>query len=111
MRMVQALRLTMLQKRMLIHKAFGSHAKDLAVSATKSMHGHALGASSAMEIIATVLTLQNNIIPPTINYVEKDERCNLDYVPNQAREQKVNIAVSNSFAFGGLNAAVVLKSY
>ena len=94
-----------------IHMAFGSHANKLAVSSTKSMHGHALGASSAMEIVATVLALQNNIIPPTINYIERDEKCDLDYVPNKAREQKVDVAISNSFAFGGLNAAVVLKSY
>lgn len=94
-----------------IHKVFDTHAKDLAVSSTKSMHGHALGASSAMEIIATVLTLQNNIIPPTINYVERDEKCDLDYVTNEAREKNVDIAISNSFAFGGLNAAVVLKSH
>lgn len=93
-----------------IHKVFGSHAKKLAVSSTKPMHGHALGASSAIEIIATVLTLQNNIIPPTLNYVEEDEECDLDYVPNQAREQNVDVAISNSFAFGGLNVAIVLKS-
>lgn len=93
-----------------IHKAFGSHAKKLAVSSTKPMHGHALGASSAMEIIATVLSIQNNIIPPTLNYVEEDEECDLDYVPNQAREQNIDVAMSNSFAFGGLNATIVLKS-
>lgn len=93
-----------------IHQIFGSHAKKLAVSSTKSMHGHALGASSALEIIATTLALYHNVIPPTMNYVEKDDLCDLDYVPNQARQQKIEVAMSNSFAFGGLNAAVVLKS-
>ena len=95
---------------MAIHQCFGEHAKNLAVSSTKSMHGHALGASSAMEIIASTLAIHHNLIPPTMNYVEKDASCDLDYVPNEAREQKVDVVVSNSFAFGGLNAAVVLKS-
>jgi len=96
---------------MAIHQAFGEHAKQLAVSSTKSMHGHALGASSAMEIIATTLALRDNIIPPTMNFLEKDELCDLDYVPNKARNQILDVAMSNSFAFGGLNVSVVLKSY
>ena len=94
-----------------IHRVFGKHADNLAISSTKSMHGHALGASSALEIIATILALHHNIIPPTINYVERDELCDLDYVPNQAREQKLDVALSNSFAFGGLNISIALKAY
>ena len=94
-----------------IHRVFAEHAKDLAVSSTKSMHGHALGASSALELVATALTVHHDIIPPTANFTEADEQCNLDYVPNKARNQKVNIALSNSFAFGGLNAVITLKKY
>ena len=94
-----------------IHQVFANHAYNLAVSSTKSMHGHALGAASAMEIVATTLALYHNIIPPTINYVEKDELCDLDYVPNQAREQEIEVAISNSFAFGGLNISIALKAY
>jgi nodulation protein E len=92
-----------------INRVFGVHAKDLAVSSTKSMHGHALGASSALELVATTLATHHDIIPPTANFTEPDEKCNLDYVPNVAREQTVNVAVSHSFAFGGLNAVIVLK--
>jgi len=92
-----------------INQVFGAHAKDLAVSSTKSMHGHALGASSALELVATALATHQNIVPPTANFTEADEKCNLDYVPNAARKQKVNVAMSHSFAFGGLNAVVVLK--
>jgi nodulation protein E len=94
-----------------INKVFGIHAKDLSVSSTKSMHGHALGASSALELVATALATYHDIIPPTANFTEADAKCNLDYVPNQAREQKVNVAMSNSFAFGGLNAVITLKKY
>ena len=79
-----------------INQVFGKHSKKLAVSSTKSMHGHALGASSAMELVATVLAIHHDIIPPTANFTEADEKCNLDYVPNKARNQKVNIAMSNS---------------
>lgn len=92
-----------------INRVFGEHAKDLAVSSTKSMHGHALGASSALELVATALAIRHDIIPPTANFTEADEKCNLDYVPNEARHQKVNIAMSNSFAFGGLNAVITLR--
>ncbi|VAW51766.1 3-oxoacyl-[acyl-carrier-protein] synthase, KASII [hydrothermal vent metagenome] len=94
-----------------INQVFGIHAKDLAVSSTKAMHGHALGASSALELVATVLATHHDIIPPTVNFTEADDKCNLDYVPNQARQQKVNVAMSNSFAFGGLNAVITLKKY
>ncbi len=92
-----------------IHQVFGDHAEKLAVSSTKSMHGHALGASSALELVATTLTLHQGLIPPTANFTVADEKCDLDYVPNQARNQEVNIALSNSFAFGGLNAVIVLR--
>ncbi len=94
-----------------IHNVFGSHAKKLAISSTKSMHGHVLGASSALELTATLLAMKHNCIPPTANFTEVDERCDLDYVPGNAREQEVNVAMSNSFAFGGLNAVLVVKKY
>jgi nodulation protein E len=92
-----------------IHQVFGDHARHLAISSTKSMHGHALGASSGLELVATALALHHNIIPPTANFTVADDQCDLDYVPNQARNKKVNIALSNSFAFGGLNGVIVLK--
>lgn len=94
-----------------LHRVFGAHAKALAVSSTKSMHGHALGAASALELIATVLAIQKNLIPPTANFTEPGEGCDLDYVPNRARAQRIDIAVSNAFAFGGLNAVLALKSW
>jgi nodulation protein E len=92
-----------------IHQVFGDHARHLAISSTKSMHGHALGASSGLELVATALALHHNIIPPTANFTIADDQCDLDYVPNQARNKKVNIGLSNSFAFGGLNGVIVLK--
>lgn len=94
-----------------IKRVFGEYAGQLAVSSTKSMHGHALGASSALELVATTLAIHHGIVPPTANFTEADEQCDLDYVPNHARYQEVNIAMSNSFAFGGLNAVVILKKY
>ena len=94
-----------------INQVFGKHSKELAVSSTKSMHGHALGASSALEMIATILSIHHDIIPPTANFTVADEKCNLDYVPNKARHQTVNVAMSNSFAFGGLNTSIALKKY
>jgi len=93
-----------------IHQVFGDHAKQLAVSSTKSMHGHALGASSALEVVATTLALHHSIIPPTANFTVADEKCDLDYVPNQARKQIINIALSNAFAFGGLNAVIAIRN-
>jgi nodulation protein E len=94
-----------------IHRVFGEHAKNLAISSTKSMHGHALGASSALELVATTLAIYHDIIPPTANYTDADELCDLDYVPNTARQKVVNVALSNSFAFGGLNAVIAIKKY
>ena len=94
-----------------IKQVFGDHAKKLAVTSTKAMHGHALGASSALELIATTLALHHGIIPPTVNFTTADEACDLDYVPNQAREQNIHYALSNSFAFGGLNAVIALQKH
>jgi nodulation protein E len=75
------------------------------------MHGHALGASGALELIAVMGALREGIVPPTLNYLEPDPACDLDYVPNVAREMAVSAAISNSFAFGGLNAVVALKKW
>lgn len=94
-----------------IKECFKEHAKELAVSSTKSMHGHTLAAAGAVEAILTILSVKNNIVLPTINYTEVDEELDLDYVPNKARTQKVNIALSNSFGFGGHNATLVFKKY
>lgn len=94
-----------------IHGVFGDYARNIPISSTKSMHGHVLGASSALELIATALTIKHDCIPPTANFSGIDEQCDLDYVPDVARKQNVDIAVSNSFAFGGLNAVLVLKHY
>jgi nodulation protein E len=93
-----------------IRSVFGAHADKLAVSSTKSLHGHALGAAGALEAIATVLALRNGILPPTANYNEPDPECDLDYIPNQPRAAKVEAALSNSFAFGGLNAVVAFRA-
>ncbi len=92
-----------------IHRVFGEHARELLVSSTKSMHGHALGAGGALELVAAIGAIHDGIVPPTINYLEPDPACDLDYVPNVARERKVNAAISNSFAFGGLNAVVAVR--
>ena len=92
-----------------IRRVFGAHADKVPVSSTKSMHGHALGAAGAIELIAAIGALQHGIVPPTANFLDPDPACDLDYVPNVAREQKVRAVLSNSFAFGGLNAVVALK--
>ncbi|MBN9589521.1 MAG: beta-ACP synthase [Alphaproteobacteria bacterium 64-11] len=92
-----------------IHEVFGDHARRLAVSSTKSMHGHALGAAGAIEAVATLLAMRDGFIPPTVNYNEADPQCDLDYVPNIAREQAFDVALSSSFAFGGLNAVLALR--
>jgi nodulation protein E len=92
-----------------LHSVFGAHAPALAISSTKPMHGHALGAGGALELIGTIGALRDGIVPPTLNYLEPDPACDLDYVPNVAREKKIDAAISNSFAFGGLNAVVAVK--
>ncbi|WP_166238044.1 beta-ketoacyl-ACP synthase II [Paenibacillus turpanensis] len=94
-----------------IKLAFGDHAYKLAVSSTKSMTGHLLGAAGGVEAVISALSLKNGIIPPTINYENPDPECDLDYVPNEARKADLNVAISNSFGFGGHNATVVLKKY
>jgi 3-oxoacyl-[acyl-carrier-protein] synthase II len=90
-----------------IEAVFGAHARKLAVSSTKSMHGHALGAAGAIEGVATVLALENGLVPPTINYEFPDPECTLDYVPNVSRRADIRVALSNSFGFGGHNSVVV----
>jgi nodulation protein E len=90
-----------------IKKVFGSHANSLAISSTKSMHGHPLGAGGAIEAVACLMAMQENWVPPTIGLDEADPECDLDYVPNAGRDKTVNYVMSNSFAFGGLNAVLV----
>lgn len=92
-----------------IHQVFGGHARTVAVSSTKSEHGHALGAAGALEIVAALGALREGVIPPTANFLDPDPECDLDYVPNTARERPVRAVLSNAFAFGGLNAVVALK--
>ena len=92
-----------------IKSAFGLHAAKLAISSNKSMLGHALGAAGALELVATLMSVQNAIVPPTINYLGPDPGCDLDYVPNEARPLLMQAAVSNSFAFGGLNAVLAVR--
>ena len=94
-----------------IRQAFGDHADKLAVSATKSMHGHALGASSALELVATTLATYHGNIPPTANFTVADEECDLDYVPNISRRREIDVALSNSFAFGGLNTVIAIRKH
>ncbi len=96
---------------MAIKKVFKGHAKRIAVSSTKSMTGHPLGAAGGIEAVFTALAIYHGIIPPTINYETPDPECDLDYVPNNARERKIKVAMSNSFGFGGTNATLVLKKF
>ena len=94
-----------------IRAVFGGHTGALAVSSTKSMHGHALGAGGALELVATIGALRTGVVPPTINYLEADPACDLNVVPNVAQERRVTGALSNSFAFGGLNAVLALRRW
>lgn len=94
-----------------IHNVFGPSAQSLSVSSTKSMHGHALGATSAIEAVATILAMKKNVLPPTANFTEPDPDCNLDVVPNKSKPKQIHYAISNSFAFGGLNAVLAFKQW
>lgn len=96
---------------MAIKEVFKEHAKKLAISSTKSMTGHLLGAAGGIETVATALAVENDLIPPTINYKVPDPECDLDYVPNVARKKTINYALSNSFGFGGQNASVLIGKY
>ena len=92
-----------------IHDVFAAHAAKLAVSSTKSMHGHALGAAGALESAATLIALHEGILPPTANFTRPDPACDLDVIPNVARSTQMEWALSNSFAFGGLNAVLAFR--
>jgi nodulation protein E len=93
-----------------IRAVFGRHADKLSVSSTKSLHGHALGAAGALELAATLLALQGDFLPPTANFTESDPQCDLDYIANESRSARTEIALSNSFAFGGLNAVLAVRN-
>lgn len=94
-----------------IRDVFGRHADKLAVSSTKSLHGHVLGGAGAIEGVATILAMKNEVLPPTANFVEPDPECDLDVVPNAARVASIDHALSNAFAFGGLNAVLVFRRW
>jgi 3-oxoacyl-(acyl-carrier-protein) synthase len=91
--------------------AFGEHVKKLAVSSTKSMHGHLLGAAAAVEAVATVKAIEHQVAPPTANYSEKDPECDLDYVPNEPRPMEIRHALTNSLGFGGTNATLAISRF
>jgi 3-oxoacyl-[acyl-carrier-protein] synthase II len=90
-----------------IHKVFGAHAKDIAVSSTKSMTGHCLGAAGSVEAVVSILALKNNILPPTINQETQDPECDLFIVPNKKVERELSVAMSNAFGFGGHNSSLI----
>ncbi len=94
-----------------IKTVFGEHAYQVPISSTKSMTGHLLGAAGAIEAVLCVRALQENLLPPTINYEYPDPDCDLDYVPNQARPQAIQTVMSNSFGFGGHNAVIILNRW
>ena len=94
-----------------IKKTFGEYAKKLAISSTKSVTGHLLGAAGGIELVASALAIKHSIIPPTINYETPDPECDLDYVPNKPRAQKIRVAASNALGFGGHNATLIIKKY
>jgi len=95
----------------IIKEIFGEHAYKVPISSIKSMTGHALGASGAIEIVASVLTIKNEYIPPTINIEFPDPECDLDYVPNRGRKASPKIVLSNSYGFGGKNAAIIVRKF
>ena len=94
-----------------LKRAFGAHAKNLAISSNKSMIGHALGAAGALKLVATLMSIREGLVPPTINYLGPDPACDLDCVPNEARAIRVDAALSNAFAFGGLNAVLAVRRF
>ena len=94
---------------MAVKRALGDHAYKVAVSSTKSMTGHLLGAAGGIEAVFSVLAIRDQVLPPTINLHNQDPECDLDYVPNVARETSVNVAMSNSFGFGGTNGTLIFK--
>jgi 3-oxoacyl-[acyl-carrier-protein] synthase II len=98
-----------LYETMAIKTLFGEHTKKLMVSSTKSMTGHALGAAGGLEAVYTLMAMDKGVIPPTINYEEPDPECDLDYVPNTAREGVITAALSNNFGFGGTNATLLFR--
>ena len=96
---------------MAIKSVFGNHAKTLSVSSTKSMTGHLLGAAGGIEAVASILSIRNNLLPPTIHYKTPDPECDLNYVPNSSVKKDIQYAMSNTFGFGGHNAVVIFKSF
>ena len=94
-----------------IKDALGTHAKKVAVSSTKSMTGHLLGAAGAVEAIFSVLAIRDQVAPPTINYENPDPDCDLDFVPNTARPMRIDVALSNSFGFGGTNGTLIFRKF
>lgn len=94
-----------------IRKVLGAHADSVAVSSTKSLHGHALGSAGAIEALITIQGIHHGFLPPTANFTQPDPECDLDYVPNEAREAEIDVALSNSFAFGGLNAVMAFRRF
>lgn len=93
-----------------VSETFKSHADDLMISSTKSMHGHVIGGTGAIELLACIMALKDGVVAPTINYDEPDPECSLDVVPNVARDAKIDVALSNAFAFGGMNAVLALRA-
>jgi len=93
-----------------VKRCFGEHSKKLAVSSTKSMTGHLLGAAGGVEAVFSVLAIHQHIAPPTINLVNQDPQCDLDFIPNTARDMNIKVALSNSFGFGGTNGTLVFRS-
>jgi 3-oxoacyl-[acyl-carrier-protein] synthase II len=92
-----------------VKNCFGAHARKLAVSSTKSMTGHLLGAAGGIEAVFSVLAIRDQVAPPTINLANQDPQCDLDYVPNTARPMRIGVALSNSFGFGGTNGSLVFR--